>query len=1005
MSARLDPVAGTERRTIPVPYGHHLYVVSDLSLSPTTDVTSRPIKELLSLLGEIDDAAVVVVAGNLFHPDSTSDLAKFIEATLIALPTLRSEFEAFCAKPGHRLFVLPGGDDEELRDNERAQALLEGLGIIVASDLMLQIATASGVRDLAVVAGTYGLDVAPVDPSDRADADRLEDPHALERFVSSRVLYRRLGAWVWLPILAIALLDVWGFVMAIAGHFTHHHFSLHLIHSTGFWTNLSVELVAIAVVETFIAALAGLIVRRRFERRNRGAKSDELSEPLTFARVGDVDALEFARRVVERGGAGAVVGGAPRPALAFLDHGVCAAPGPSRTVLVERHGRFGLPPVFSSFDRLGVVEIEAASTVQVRLFAGESARRRGTVLERLIAGTSTQPSPSSVTTTVASWPNGSPFPVNLERLRDQRRQRVIRRWAGGLIFLDGLLNVAVTTVRPLRSHLHLVLSVLPLGVAKSAAALTAVAGIAMIMLARGLRRGQRRSWFLAVSILAITIVAHALRGGTIVSLLIAAAILVVLVGQRRYFQATTDRSSVASALPRLGLVALVAIVAATLGVEATARHHHLPNIGVVIVACMERLGGQSDIALPDRAGDFVNPTLLAIGVSLIISALYLLTRPVVDRRLSTSASSTERRLAELRARDIVRRHGRGTLDYFALRDDKQFFLFRDSLVAYAVYGGVALISPDPIGPRAERTEVLSAFRDFAESRGWTIGIMAAGEEWLPIYHAAGMHYLYIGDEAIVDCQHFTLQGQKMKGLRQACTRLVRHGYHVEFFDPSKIEPSRVSEIVEMITMLRRGGGERGFSMMLGRLFNPKDKGLLVTVVYDPNAKPVAVCQFVPSPAIHGYSLDLMRRDPGEHPNGLIDFALCSTIEHLRLQGAQGLSLNFAAFRSVLEGERGEGTFTRVERWAIKRLSGILPIESLWTFNSKYQPTWLPRHLVYPAAESFVPVVAAILRAENLTELPVLGRFLVNDPSNRPGTVVPDEVLAAAREVDEAASSS
>jgi hypothetical protein len=78
MSARLDPVAGTERRTIPVPYGHHVYVVSDLSLSPTTDVTSRPVKELLSLLGEIDDAAVVVVAGNLFHPDSTSDLAKFI---------------------------------------------------------------------------------------------------------------------------------------------------------------------------------------------------------------------------------------------------------------------------------------------------------------------------------------------------------------------------------------------------------------------------------------------------------------------------------------------------------------------------------------------------------------------------------------------------------------------------------------------------------------------------------------------------------------------------------------------------------------------------------------------------------------------------------------------------------------------------------------------------------------------------------------------------------------
>jgi lysyl-tRNA synthetase class 2 len=418
------------------------------------------------------------------------------------------------------------------------------------------------------------------------------------------------------------------------------------------------------------------------------------------------------------------------------------------------------------------------------------------------------------------------------------------------------------------------------------------------------------------------------------------------------------------------------------------------------MACIERFVGQNNIALPDTAADFVDPSLLAVGVSLFVSALYLLTRPVVDRRLSMTGRGTERRLAELRAREIVRRHGRGTLDYFALRDDKQFFFFRDSLVAYAVYGGVALVSPDPIGPEAERAEAFSAFRAYAEGRGWTVGVIGASEEWLPIYGTAGMHHLYMGDEAIVDCPTFSLAGGKMKGLRQATTRLARHGYTVEFLDPANIDPSRVTDILELISMLRRGEAERGFSMMLGRLFNPKDKGLLLTVVHGPDGKPAAVCQFVPSPAINGYSLDLMRRDPGEHPNGLIDFALCSTIEHLRDIGARGLSLNFAAFRSVLDGERGEGTFTRVERWALKRLSGIFPIESLWTFNAKYDPTWLPRYVIYPAAESFVPVAAAVLRAESLTELPVLGRFLVSDPSNRPGTVVPAEVLAAAKKVDE-----
>ena len=119
------------------------------------------------------------------------------------------------------------------------------------------------------------------------------------------------------------------------------------------------------------------------------------------------------------------------------------------------------------------------------------------------------------------------------------------------------------------------------------------------------------------------------------------------------------------------------------------------------MACLERFVGQNNIALPDTAGDFVDPAMLAVGISLLVSTLYVLTRPVVDRR-SVDGGPSASDASRVAAREIVRRHGRGTLDYFALRDDKQFFFFRDSLVAYAVYGGVALISPDPIGPEAER---------------------------------------------------------------------------------------------------------------------------------------------------------------------------------------------------------------------------------------------------------------------------------------------------------------
>jgi lysylphosphatidylglycerol synthetase-like protein (DUF2156 family) len=993
-------VAQTERLTLPIPYGHRVYVASDLSLSPTTSPESRPVREFIELLGDIDDAGVVVVAGNLFHPDATSDLGKFVDATLVALPQFSQALVDFASSESHRVIVLAGSNDHELSFHDGAQHALEALGVDVAKDLILQVATADGVRDLGVCAGAPSIDLSLADEKQRSDADRLEDPLSFSRFVASRVLYRRLGPWAWLPLVAMVVFDLFNTIAKIVEHFTHRHYRLHAPHTHTFWGNLVFNVVVLIALEAIVVNVAGLIVRRRFESGSPGDHAPTLSEPLAQTHAYGMDALEVARRVSDRGGAGAIVGGAPRPALAFLDRGVCASPGPSRTVLIERRGRFGFPPVFSSVDRFGVVEVEAASTVQVRLISGESVRRRGTWLERLAAGQPLQPALAQHTSTVGSWPNGDPFPVTLERLGAQRRQRSIRRWASGLLFVDGLINVAVTTSPPLRGRLHLVLSVLPLGLAQSAAALTAVAGIAMIMMARGVRRGQRRAWFFAAATLSITIFAHLARGGTILSSLLAAAILVFLVVTRSNFQATTDHSSLRAALPRLALITGIVLMASTLGIEASSGRHHLPSLGVIFFACLERLVGIYNINLPDGVDDFIDPTLVTVGISLLVSLFYVVTRPVVDRRLSQKGTSTERRFAELRAREIVRRHGRGTLDYFALRDDKQFFFFRDSLVAYAVYGGVALISPDPIGPEAERTEVFSAFRSFGESRGWTIGVMAASAEWTPIYHAAGMHYIYLGDEAIVDCQTFSLEGGKMKGLRQACTRLKRHGYSVSFLDPSTIDPADVTDILELISMLRRGEDERGFSMMLGRLFNPKDKGLLLTVVHGPDGKPAAVCQFVPSPALNGFSLDLMRRDPGDHPNGLIDFALCSTIEYLAQRGARGLSLNFAAFRSVLDGERGEGAFTRIERWALKRLSGVLPIETLWTFNAKYNPTWLARYIVYPAAESFVPVVAAILRAESITELPVFGRLLSNDPSNRPGTVVPQEVLDAARLSDE-----
>jgi lysylphosphatidylglycerol synthetase-like protein (DUF2156 family) len=201
------------------------------------------------------------------------------------------------------------------------------------------------------------------------------------------------------------------------------------------------------------------------------------------------------------------------------------------------------------------------------------------------------------------------------------------------------------------------------------------------------------------------------------------------------------------------------------------------------------------------------------------------------------------------------------------------------------------------------------------------------------------------------------------------------------FDPSKLAPELELQLRDLMTESRKGDVERGFSMTLGRAFERDDRGLLLAVAFDGDNRPAAFCQYVPAKAISGWSLDLMRRSElGNHPNGLTELVVVETIEHLRREGYVGLALNFATFRAVLAREAGDKLVHRVEKWFLERMSDSMQIESLWTFNEKFQPEWHPRYACYDSPEHLLAASIAVARAESFWELPVIGRFFARSGS-------------------------
>jgi len=576
--------------------------------------------------------------------------------------------------------------------------------------------------------------------------------------------------------------------------------------------------------------------------------------------------------------------------------------------------------------------------------------------------------------------------------------RRVRRVSAGILLVAGLVNVVSAVTPPLRDRVDFVRRVFPLAVPELATALVALSGLALMLLSRGVRKGQRLAWALSIGILSASAVLHLLKAADVEEGLIAAAAAGYLAVNWRAYGAAGDRPSLLRGVLTALAGGFAALVAGVAGVELYRRNHlPRPPFGRAVKVVLERMVGVYSTPLhpgrPAGVGHFdhyVAPGLTAIGLGLALYALVLAFRPVVLSHRPAPGDFS-------RARDIIRRWGGDTLAYFALRDDKRWWFFGDSVVAYAVIGGICLVSPDPVGPPDERTQVWTEFHRFADDHGWPVAVMGAGEEWLPVYSGAGMRDLYVGDEGVVDCQVFKLEGGEMKGLRQAVNRIARYGYRMEFYDPARVGPDLRARLRGVMAENRRGDAERGFSMTLGRIFDPDDRGLLLAVAYGPDGEPVAFCHYVPAPGINGYSLDLMRRTNGPHPNGLIDFVVVRTIEHLRDEGHTGLGLNFATMRAVLAGETGDAVSQRIERWLLRRMSDSMQIESLWKYNAKFNPSWRPRYAVYDSPEHMLPAALAVARAESFFELPVIGRFLSPDgeadgvPAERTAADVPTGV--------------
>ncbi|MER7534532.1 phosphatidylglycerol lysyltransferase domain-containing protein [Streptomyces sp. NPDC097704] len=508
-------------------------------------------------------------------------------------------------------------------------------------------------------------------------------------------------------------------------------------------------------------------------------------------------------------------------------------------------------------------------------------------------------------------------------------------------------------------------------------------GVFTLFLAITMRRRKRAAWILNLVLSGLFLLLFALvmafpeirqHAQNWISLFLTAAFVLALLVSRKEFYAKGDRSNpklaAGVAVGGLLVTSLLAALLVTLTNDSPVTSTFMDRwkYGLLrLVTLASDNSGFSNISTPG----WVDVTINVLSTLLIIAVLFAAFRS--RRAVDPLTEEDEERLRLL----LDKQGERDSLGYFALRREKSVVWSpsEKAAIAYRVVGGVSLASGDPIGDPEAWPGAIEPWLAEAREHGWIPAVMGASEEAGVIYARHGLDALELGDEAIVETDEFTLDGRAMRTVRQAFNRVKRAGYEVRIRRHEDIPAEEMAELLRKADDWRDGATERGFSMALGRLGDPKDGRCVMLECTDDEGELRALLSFVPW-GPQGLSLDLMRRDR-DSENGLMEFMVIELLQRAKEIGITQVSLNFAMFRSVFErgSKLGAGPVLRMWRSLLSFFSRWWQIESLYRANAKYRPIWEPRFMLFEKSADLLRIGLAAGRAEGFLEAPGLPKWM------------------------------
>ncbi len=501
--------------------------------------------------------------------------------------------------------------------------------------------------------------------------------------------------------------------------------------------------------------------------------------------------------------------------------------------------------------------------------------------------------------------------------------------AGGWLLMSGVTPASSEATDLLALHV-------PLPLVEAAHFIGSVAGLAMLILARGLLHRLDAAWAAAFVLAVIAAVLALPKGIALTQAFYLTALAFLLVSSRRHF----DRRSAlfADTLNASWLLAVAGVVVACAGLllfvyKGVDYKHQL----------WWQFEFDADAPRSLRA-------MLGVILAGLAIAMWQLLRPSQGAPALPSSGELER------AASIVDTQPCADANLVLMGD--KHLLFSANGGAFIMFGRqsrswVSLF--DPVGPREQWPELVWRFVEIAAEHGGRAAFYQVRPDALSIYLDAGMRVFKLGEYAYVPLADFGLSGSRRAGIRQSVRRAERDGLSFHLLEVQAV-PALLPQLARMSDawLARSRAREKRFSL---GAFDPVYLSRQPLALVRQHGRPVAFANVLSTPCKVEACVDLMRHWP-DAPGVTMDFLFVQLLLHFQAQGFERFGLGMAPMSGMAQHELAP-RWHRLGRLVFDHGEAFYNFRGLRSFKDKFDPVWESRYLAAPGAAASLFVLADI----------------------------------------------